>query len=272
MKFATSILLSAALAFSAGAQNQQPPATWATVTYLKVPGDKMAQFEDAVSTMNRKVIESRISAGEVTRYVSTRMIMPAGSEAKYNYVSATVQTGLPTLERSRDQLEKDWARAGLKRATYVDRLNTLGVVLVKRELWRNIELLGAVEPGDLIRIDAKKVSNAADYVRNERTYHKPYWAERMKQGALKGWGLFYVSLPAGEDRPYSFVTVQWFKDEKQMYGPAAVPASESWKVTAPGKDPWQINRETIAAGHTATVELGRVWMVLRAAGASSGGN
>lgn len=272
MRFATSIVLTTAFALSAGAQTQQPPPTWATITYLKVPNDKAAQYEEASSTMYRKMMESRIAAGEVIRYVNTKMIMPAGTDAKYNYISAVVQTGVPTLDRSPADIEKDWARAGLKRATYFDRMTTLGVVVVKRELWRNIEMLGAGEVGDFLRIDTKKVSNPADYVNNERTYHKPFWAERMKQGALKGWGLFYVSLPGGEDRPYSFVTVQWFKDEKQMYGPAAVPASESWKIAAPGKDPWQINRETIAAGHTASVELGRIRMVLRASGSSSSGN
>jgi hypothetical protein len=68
------------------------------------------------------------------------------------------------------------------------------------------------------------------------------------------------------------VTVQWFKDEQQMYGPPTVPYADSWKVAAPGMDPWQINRDTAAAGHTATIELGRVRMVLRPNASASGGS
>lgn len=272
MKLATSILLTAALALTTTAQNQQRPAIWATITYLKVAPDKAAQYEEALSTTYRKLMESRISAGEVTRYVSARMIMPAGADAKYNYISAVFQTGVPTLDRSREEVEKDWTRAGLKRASYIDRMSSLGAVMVKRELWRNIEMLGASETGDFVRFDTKKVSKPSDYVNNERTYYKPFWGERMKQGALKGWALYVVALPGGEDRPYSFVTVQWFKDEKQMYGPAAVPAVESWKIAAPGKDPWQLNREVTAAGHTASVELGRIRMVVGSVPSMNGGN
>jgi hypothetical protein len=260
MKVSAPIFITAVLAFSAGAQNQQP-ATWAYVTYLKVPTDKIQQYEDAAG-MYRKVMEGRIAAGEVNRFIVTRMIVPFGSDAKYNYISLTIRTGVPVLDRSPADVEKDWTSAGLKRATWVDRMNTLGVVVVKRELWRNVERLGGVETGDFVRFDTKKVSKPGDYVNAERTYHKAYWAERMKQGALKGWALNYVALPGGEDRPYSFVTMQWFKDEGQMYGIPAVSPRESWKVAAPGRDPWQINRDTLAVSHTATVELGRVRLAL----------
>ena len=106
------------------------------------------------------------------------------------------------------------------------------------------------------------MAKAADYVNLERTYYKPLWAERIKQGALKGWVVYYVALPGGEDRPYSYITAQCFKDEQQMLGPPAIPLAESWKVALPGKDPWQISRDTAAVSHTATVELGRVRMAL----------
>ena len=75
-------------------------------------------------------------------------------------------------------------------------------------------------------------------------------------------GRDYVALPGGEDRPYSYITAQCFKDEQQMLGPPAIPLAESWKVALPGKDPWQISRDTAAVSHTATVELGRVRMAL----------
>lgn len=270
-RLASSTCMSIALALTAAAQTQQQPASWALVSYLKVPAVKMAEFEQERSTTYRKMMEGRITAGEVTRCIATRMIAPAGSEAKYNYMIAVIETGVPKLDRDPAEVEKDWSRVGLKRATYMDKMTTLGVVLVKRELWRNIERLGTVEAGDFVRYDTKKVSKPGDYVNQERTYHKAYWAERIKQGALKGWAFFYVSLPAGEDRPYSFLTVQCFKDEQQMYGPSSVPPAESWKVAAPGKDPWQINRDTLAVSHTATVELGRVRMVLGHSMASSGG-
>lgn len=255
------------------AQTPQTPTTWASVAYIKVPGDKIAQYEEVVSTMYAKLVQSRISAGEVTRYVHTRMILPSGSDAKYNYVSATLQTGIPSLDPSPADLEKAWARAGLKRAAYTAQMTALGVTIVKRELWRNVERLGMAETGDFIRFDTKKVSKPMDYVSLERTYQKPFWAERMKQGAVKGWALYYVQLPGGEDRPYSYVTVQWFRDASQMFTPAAPgSAAEAWRVAAPGRDGYQMNREMSAVSHTATTELGRVRLVLGGAGATSAGS
>jgi hypothetical protein len=262
MRLITPILTLTFLA-SLQAQPPQTPTTWASVAYVKVPSDKMAQYEEVVSTMYAKMIQSRISAGEVTRYVHTRMILPSGSDAKYNYISATIQTGIPSLDASPADLEKAWSRAGLKRATYTAQMTALGATIVKRELWRNIERLGMAESGDFIRFDTKKVTKPMDYVNLERTYQKPYWAERMKQGAIKGWALYVVQLPGGEDRPYTHVTVQWFKDASQMLAPAAPgSANEAWKVAAPGRDGYSMNREMAGVSHTATVELGRVRMVL----------
>ena len=253
------------LALNAWAQT--PPLTpppFLMVQYNKVAPEHAAAFEDAVKTQLAKVMQVRANEGAVTLWASSKMLFPAGSDAKYNYVLATVYKGVPPLEPVAPEVEKDWAKAGLKRAAFVERMHALGAVVVKREIWRGLETVGPFEAGDLIRIDAKKVTVARDYVDMERNVYKAVWSERIKQGAMKSWALFAVQLPGGEDRPYSFVTVQGFKDEQQMLGPASIPYSATWKSVYPNRDVYDVQKKIAAVSHTTTVDVAKVQVVVTA--------
>lgn len=271
MRITTLLLSLFALALAAAGQTAPPPAQFLTVNYVHVPMDKAAQAEELMKTMLSKVERARLDDNEIEGWVVTKMLVPIGTDAKYNYITATFHSGPPELGRSQAQIEKGWTKAGLKHSVFLDRRNTLGVTLVKSEVWRTIEVMGSFEEGQLIRFDTKKVSQPQEYVRLERTLYKPYWAERIQSGALQGWGFYYVALPGGEDRPYSYATVQSFKDEKQMLGPPSVPARESWAKAAPGTDPYDLQKQAAAVSHTATLEVGRILMIVRRAGTASGG-
>ena len=248
------------------AQQAAPPApAWYTMTFLKAPGDKTAAYEEAVRTQLAKVAESRVNSGELTFWAHNRLLLPGGSDAKYSHVLVYRYAGIPNLDLPPEETAARWAKAGVKRSDYVDRMNGLGVAVVKRELWRGLDGAGSVEAGDFIRLDMKKVSNNAQYSDLERTVYKPYWEERIKIGAMKAWGLYTLSIPGGEDRPYGFLTMQGFKDEQQMLGPAGVTARDSWAKTAPGQDPYAINKRAAEVSHTTATELWRVIQVARAA-------
>ena len=251
------------LALNAWAQTTpQASPPFIMVQYNKVAPERSAAFEDAVKTQLAKVMQVRANEGAVTLWASSKMLFPSGSDAKYNYVLATVYRGVPPLEPSAPELEKDWTKAGLKRAAFLERMNSLGAVVVKREIWRGLETVGPLEAGDLIRVDAKKVTTARDYVDLERNVYKAVWSDRIKQGAMKSWAFFAVQLPGGEDRPYGFVTVQGFKDQQQMLGPASIPLSATWKSVHPTKDVYDVQKRTAAVSHTASVEVARVLVVV----------
>jgi hypothetical protein len=246
-------------------QTAAPAQAWYTMTFVKAPGDKTAAYEEAVRTQLAKVAQSRVNSGELTFWAHNKLLLPGGSDAKYSHVLVYRYAGIPKLDLPAEETAAQWAKAGVKRSDYIDRMNGLSVVIVKRELWRGLDGAGTVEAGDFIRLDMKKVSNNAQYTNLERTVFKRYWEERIQIGAMKAWGLYALSIPGGEDRPYGFLTMQAFKDEPQMLGPASVPARDSWAKAAPGQDSYNIYKHAAEVSHTTATELWRVIQVARAA-------
>ena len=88
---------------------------------------------------------------------------------------------------------------------------------------------------------------------------------------MKSWAFYGVMFPGGEDRPYSYVTVQGFKDEAQMLGPAPAPMSEPWRAAHPTKDAYDTQKRVAAISHTATMEIGRIKALVRGSAAGGGG-
>lgn len=268
--FATVVFAPAQTSSSGPAQ--QPPA-FTMITYLKVPPEKAQAYEKLIKTDFGKYMQARADMGDILTWTHTKLVLPSGSDSKYNYVHGIVYKSIPALDPDPETMDKYWSKAGGSRSAFTDSTRSIGSVIVKREMWRLLELVGGVQPGGFLRIDYKKVgmNDTKDYVTNERNVYKKIWDQRIKDGAMLGWAFFGVQFPAGEDRPTNYVTVQAFKDEQQMLGTSAVSYQDSFQKLFPGKQLTDVVKNPAPGSHTTTMEIGRVLDVVRSSGASASG-
>lgn len=83
-------------------QPQQPnqptaPQYHQTISSVKVPAAKRAEYMKLMET-NRKVAEARIAAGEIISWTLLRAVMPAGEEARSDFMISILSEGLAHRE------------------------------------------------------------------------------------------------------------------------------------------------------------------------------
>jgi hypothetical protein len=205
-------------------QTPAPPPPFLTVTYLDVDGAKADQYNEFLRSTTSKVMQARIDAGEIRSWISYKVVLPGISTTPYTNVSVVSWVKHPILDPDPASIEPYYKKAGTTRAAYFDRVRTIGVKLVRREIWRMYENVGdPIAVGDFVRVDPKRVTGMQEYTQLERSIWKPMHEARIKHGALKGWGALWLTLPSGDDYAYNAATVEIYKDEAQMFTPPRLP-------------------------------------------------
>jgi hypothetical protein len=220
-----SMLAAVAIAPVAEAQPTTSP-VWAVHRAIKVKPGKATEFTEFYRTTIRRFHQARKDAGAQTGWSLTRLVVPSGEEAPYDYVSTTLHTRFPELDQSPADLAPFIEKAGTTPEKFVATLNEVST-LVRRTVSTGIDAVGMIEPGDYVRIDYMKVppGKAGDYVNLERTIYKPLHEQRMKDGIISAWVLSAATLPGGSERPYEFFTLNAVKKAEQIprisggYGP-----------------------------------------------------
>jgi hypothetical protein len=201
-------------------QGQQPatPVYTQTLNYVKVTPGKSSEYEQLLNESSRKVAQVRANAGEILSWTLLRAVMPAGQEARADYILSTISEGPPPPPSTRASFEENMKKAGAKMtaAEFLEKRNALSA-LVATEMWRPQVRVGAPEKGHYIMINNMKVKDAAAYSAFERDMWRPMAEEWAKQGAMSGWIFATKMLPAGTETPYTAYSADMFPSWKAAF-------------------------------------------------------
>lgn len=229
-----------------------------SITYIKVTPGKSAEYVALINETSKKVAQQRIAAGEIISWTLLRSVMPAGKEARADYIVSVISEGPPREPMSREKFAAELKKAGvaMKIEEYYERRDSLSH-LVAQEMWRPRERVGTVQKGNYMFVNYMKVHNAAAYTEFEKTVWRPMAEEWVKQGAMSGWLFSTRLLPAGSETPYSAFSVDIFPNWQAAF--AARSTQGIFEKVHPNKSYQQLGEDLRKLRDLARREL---WVVV----------
>jgi hypothetical protein len=199
-------------------QQSATPVYTQTLNYVKVTPGKATEYEQFLSESSRKVAQVRANAGEILSWTVLRAVMPAGQEARADYIISTISEGAPPAPANRSSFEENMKKAGAQMTTdeYLEKRRTLST-LVTTEMWRPQVRVAGPQKGHYIMINYMKVKDAAAYSAFERDTWRPMAEEWVKQGAMSGWIYATKMMPAGTETPYTAYSADMFPSWKAAF-------------------------------------------------------
>jgi hypothetical protein len=199
---------------------QQPatPVYTQTLNYVKVTPGKSTEYEQLLNESSRKVAQVRANAGEILSWTVLRAVMPAGQEARADYIISTISEGPPPPPATRAGFEENMKKAGatMTAAEFLEKRAALST-LVATEMWRPQVRVGTPEKGHYIQLNYMKVKDAAAYTTFERDMWRPMAEEWVKQGAMSGWIFATKMLPGGTEAAYGAYSADMFPTWKAAF-------------------------------------------------------
>lgn len=214
MRSSQLLLTIAALAMSAAQLPAQAPAApvyYQTVNSIKVLPGKGTEYVKFVTETSMKIAQMRVDAGEIVSWSLSRSVMPAGQEARCDYIISTISEGAPTPPMGTEDFEKRLKKAGINMtsAAFIAQRTTLST-LVSTEMWQQRIRVGMPQKGHYYYLNFMKVLDAAAYTNFETTTWKPLAEEWVKDGTQSGWSYGTKVLPSGTETPYTAYSVDFF--------------------------------------------------------------
>lgn len=204
----------------------------------------------------KPIHEARIAAGELESW--TLYSVRFGERTEYDYVTVNVYRGMKSVGNAYPNPEEIAQRVHPNKDVAAEMARTSNARQnVKSELWSGIDIAaGSDMHGSDISVAYMRVApgQEAGYVAVERDVWKPMHEERIRRGALKGWGVYQLQMPGGTDYPYNFAAVNVWGD----WGPGPTNTEIASKVH-PGVAWGEITGKTNAAREMPSFE---VWQVL----------
>jgi hypothetical protein len=227
-------------ALVAATLNGQPttPRPYQSVVCLKLqPGKTGSEYRQFVGETAVKLNQTRADAGEIVSWSLLRAIMPAGEDARCDFMQSTIRETTPPLDPTPDSLAAalEKARVKMTAAEYLARRNSL-VRLVSSELWRPVIRVGQPHKGNFIYVNYIHELNAAEYRKFENDVFRPMAENMIKDGKMTGWLFGLKQLPGGTDVKYTAMTADMFDtaDAALTFGGAMMQAA--FEKAHPGKD------------------------------------
>ena len=255
-------LLLASIAFSIPAalpgQTPAAPAYYQVINYIKVTPGKSTEYADFLRETSMKTAQKRVEAGEIYSWTLLRTVMPAGKEARADYMISVLTEGPPRGPQSREDLEKSLKAAGVKMnaSEFLAKRDSLSS-LVNTELWRPQLRVGSPQKGHYLYVNYMKVHDAAAYTKFETEVWRPMADQWTKDGALSGWMYATKQLPGGTETPYSAYSADLFPTWEAAF--VSRPAQAVFEKVHPGKSYADASKEIPKLRDLARREL---WVVV----------
>lgn len=205
---ATTLLvgLSALCLLSAPLQAQAPaatPAYYQVLNLVKITPGKGTEYTQLVNDTSKKVAQMRADAGEIVSWTLLRSVMPAGQEARADYMISTIYEKAPRPPQSREDAEKSYkdAKVGMTVADMLAKRDKLST-LVATEMWRPRVRVGAPGKGHYVAINYMKVHDAAAQATYTNDIWRPMAEVWVKEGSQSGWMFATKVLPSGSETAY----------------------------------------------------------------------
>ena len=218
-------------------QGEEPaaPDYYQTLVYIKVPPAGRSDYNQLVKDILMKTAEARVKSGEIISWTLLQAVMPAGEEARADYVMSTIFPKLPPAPLDQAGNEALFKAAGVKMSydEFVAKRSKL-TSLVASELWKPRARVGAPQKGHYLYINRMKVNDAEAYGNFEQTVWRPLAEHLVKTGALSGWIYATKILPTGTDTPFSAYTSDMFPTWEAIFKEWGF--DEAFAKVHPGKD------------------------------------
>ena len=191
--------LATALSTTLVAQMSQPtPTGYHSITCVKVPPGKTADFNKFMAEDVHKYAQSRVDAGAIAGWPLLRTVMPQGSEAECDYVMVSFYPGLPNEPLSEAAVTAALHQAGLPMSAqeYSDRRNALSS-LVYNDITQYQVLVGGAHKGNYLVFNSMKVPDVAEWIAYEKKVWQPIAEAEVKEGIRTAWALNVQVFPMG---------------------------------------------------------------------------
>ena len=177
---------------------QRAPSGYHSVSCVKVKPGKSAAFHALMDGDERKVMQARVDADEVSGWLELHTIMPAGTEAACDYVLVTFYPGLPTAPRSDEQLSALLTKSGVTSTLkeWRERHDDAGS-LVYNDITQYQALVGKAKKGDYLVFNSMSATNIGQCVDVQKKLWQPFAEEGVKEGAQSGWAVNIQRFPDG---------------------------------------------------------------------------
>jgi hypothetical protein len=204
---------------------QQTPVT-ATSTFYDVDGSSQRAFVDFSKKSTKKLVEAVMKEEPAIRSTSLSVRLWGGNPApagQYRMVIIRDGFSIQNTDRLASLSQK---ATGMSYDDYMKKATSLrkvtGSTLRQRLASTSGDKPVNLAEGDIVRTDLMKISpdRAGDYYNMERNDWLPLHAQRVKDGAIKSWGLWTIRSPAGSERVADAITTTIYKDvESAMSNP-----------------------------------------------------
>ena len=183
-----------------------------------------------------EAMRARVEQGQMRSWAFARAVIPAGEEARCDFLLFEVYEGFPP-----QPIDPYFEKAGGLMAT--DGWQTRAASqskLVSVELWQDLDKTGTVETGSYLRVNQIKnpPGEFDNWARMQSEIWKPVHEARVRDGDFQGWLASRVIMPSGADWPNPARTISVFADWKSLSRPARY--REVIPVAHPGKNPEEI--------------------------------
>jgi len=214
---------------------QEQPLYFQTFNCIKVVPGKGTEFRQFVADTSKKVAETRVAAGEIATWTLLRSVMPAGSEARCDYMISTISEGMPPAPDGAGEFDKALQKANVKMTASEWTATAVSLArLVSTEMWRLRIRVGQPQKGHYLFLNYMKVHDAPEYNDFEDTVWRPLAEAWVKEGSQSGWIYATKMLPAGTDTDYAAYSVDiypsWDATFKQR------PTQPTFEKVHSGKD------------------------------------
>ena len=227
------ITLSATLlAGQLAAQPQQTASPYQVINCIKL-NRGVTGFVEFVRESSMKVAEARVRDGEILSWGLLRGILPAGEEARCDYLTVTFSEGPPAEGPLLTQERLDKAGVKMTLADLLARRNQLSY-LVSTEYFRRRLAVGTPQKGNYLYLNLMKVYDMPGFARFENDIWRPLAEHWVKEGSQSGWGFSTLMMPAGTEVKYAAMTVDMFPTWKAAFAPR--PIAAAFKQVHPDKD------------------------------------
>ncbi|MCB0526340.1 MAG: hypothetical protein H6576_07610 [Lewinellaceae bacterium] len=211
---------------------------YAKVEYMKVKSgmwDKYVACEKAWKLVH----EYRVRQGLITGWEFEQVLIPAGTNNEYDFLTVTLYKDWKSL-----YTETDWYTAAMK-SLPADKREIAEKAedyrdIVKTEIWSAGDLAG--NPGAKFRVENfMRIPEGGwqKWIEMESKFVKPVHEKNIAAGNRAGWLLAFMDLPRGSDLPYQASTVDYFDKWEDM----AKDEGKAWKEVYPDLSWGDINRK-----------------------------
>jgi hypothetical protein len=213
---------------------QQAPSNFYSVRCVKVKPGKSAEFNTFTNGDSRKLEQSFVDSGVVSMALELRTVIPAGAEAKCDYVFVQFYPGLPPAPMSDAETAAALNKAGisLSQAQWREEENNLRY-LVSNSIARSAVSVGRTKAGDYIVVNDMEVPDTGAWIADQKKLWQPIFEDAVKTGAMDGWSATEQFMPRGEKDQNITGTVDIYPDWKSVYTFFGASFPDRWKRIHP---------------------------------------